>query len=387
MIFDDFSKRKQDFRTKKLQFFQNIFNKKLNYDKKTRHNQSESKIISKSITKINKQTEATFEHYLKVEKELLKYIALLNTRMYPEQNVEPEMRAISDDICEMLDFIKKRRLKLMQDDKNKLEVVVYKYQKKIDNERTNDLKKRYNNDMALFAATEKIMNEIKEKLPYFKKLEIECYKLEQLNTKLRVKYETIKIEQENLYQILDNLKPNQNNKKDTLHKNNSCYFKRRIRFKLNMKNKKTPKFFISQKHSNFNKINFKKDTPINRSTSAKIKRKYSFIKMFDEKDEEFTELNKYAIKSLKELNYYTNIKYKEIEQLYTKEMNFQKKIKNLLQQCVEDLNDEYKNEQNIKSKKILEEKTFILSYLYDNCLNNGEMKSLKRQHSMFLPKK
>ena len=52
MILGDFLKKKPDFRTKKLKFFQNIFIKKLKYDKKTRLNKSESKIIKKIYHKL-----------------------------------------------------------------------------------------------------------------------------------------------------------------------------------------------------------------------------------------------------------------------------------------------------------------------------------------------
>ena len=63
-------------------------------------------------------------------------------------------------------------------------------------------------------------------------------------------------------------------------------------------------------------------------------------------------------------------------------------LKCLIELCVEDLNDKYKNEKNTKIKKKLEEKIFILAYIFDNCLKNGEAKELKRQYSMFIiPKK
>jgi hypothetical protein len=34
----------------------------------------------------------------------------------------------------------------------------------------------------------------------------------------------------------------------------------------------------------------------------------------------------------------------------------------------------------------IEQKLFIFSYIYDNCLKNGEIKELKRQYSMFQQK-
>ena len=109
--------------------------------------------------------------------------------------------------------------------------------------------------------------------------------------------------------------------------------------------------------------------------------------MVGEKNEINIEQNKYIIKLLDQLNYYTNIKYRELKEKYSKEIKFKNNIKDLFELCVEDLDDCYKKEKNDKKRKKLEGTIFVMSYLYDNCINNGEIKYLKRQHSMFDPKK
>ena len=405
MIFEDFTKRKQDFRSKKLQFFQNIFNKKLKYDKKTQKNKSESKAIKKNIAKIIKQDEETVEHYLKVEKELIEYIALLNTRIFPMEKYDSEVKEVNDNILELLEYFKKKRVKMLQEDKNKLEIRLYNYQAKKEKERTKDINARYKKDLIMFEKTEKLFEEIKKSLPEYKKLAYELDKLEQINIALRVKYEERKIEQNCLYNLLDKLKNKKENKKYTLYRSNSYIFKSKIKSSknnskqkiniskiennsnTNITNQKDKKFFISQKHSIYSKINNKNNFPKSRCSSAILNNRYNIDKIMDENDKTFSDINKYSIKLLKELNYLTRIKCQEIEEKCAKEKKNQNNIKNLLQLCVEDLSNKYKYEQDIKKKKILEEKTFILSYLYDNCLKNGEIKELKRQHSMFLPKK
>ena len=100
-------------------------------------------------------------------------------------------------------------------------------------------------------------------------------------------------------------------------------------------------------------------------------------------------------------------KYYEKHILYTKEMELKNKVRNLLNLCVEDLNILYKKEKEkyemlktekdkMKNKKSeinifeninkIEQKLFIFSYIYDNCLKNGEIKELKRKYSMFQQK-
>jgi len=403
MILGEFLKKKPDFRTKKLKFFQNIFNKKLKYDKKTRMNKSESKVIKKNISLINKQSEEIYEHYLKVEKELIEYIALLNTRIFPiEKYNDLEIKEVNDDILEKLEYFKKKRIKAEQEDKNELEMDLYKYQARKDKERTSDLFFRYRKDLDMFKNTENIIEEIKKSLPEFKKLEKECNKLEQINFNLKVKYDAVKVEQKCLYELLNNVKNKKVNKKFTLHKNNSCIFSNKMKslnnlekinsFKIqNAENKKQEKIFISQNQSNYSKIFLNSNDnnlTKNRCISAKINNRYNISKMINENDDKFSKLNKYSIKLLKELNYYAKIKCKELEELCAKEKKHKNNLKNLIELCVEDLNNIYKKEKNEKIKNKIEEKIFIFAYIFDNCLINGEVKELKRQYSMFIrPKK
>ena len=405
---EDNINQKQDFRTKQLEFFQNIFIKKLKYDNNIRHNKSESKEIKKYISEINKQKEKIYEHYFKVEKELLEYIALLQTKIYPLKRNESDLKEMNENILNMLEYFKKKKLKVLQNDKNELEMVLYKYQSKKDKERTNNLHLKYKQDLNLFQSTEKLVKEITNLLPTFRKLEKECNKLEQINTNLRVKYDSIKVEQNCLYQILNKIKyqkednkheNKKENKKCILLKNKSCIFKRRIKAinknknnisnnsSLNsLNNKKNDKFFISQNYSNYNKIYLKKNNlPKNRCSSAKIINRNN-LNIIAENDEKI-EFNNQITESLKKLNYYANIKYKELQNLCAKEIKSQNNIRVLLELCVEDLNSENKAEKNEKFKENLENKIFILSYLYDNIFKNGEIKALKREYSMFLPKK
>ena len=404
---DNFN-QKQDFRTKQLEFFQNIFIKKLKYDNNIRHNKSESKEIKKYISEINKQKEKIYEHYFKVEKELLEYIALLQTKIYPLKRNESDLKEMNENILNMLEYFKKKKLKVLQNDKNELEMVLYKYQSKKDKERTNNLHLKYKQDLNLFQSTERLVKEITNLLPTFRKLEKECNKLEQINTNLRVKYDSIKVEQNCLYQILNKIKyqkednkheNKKENKKYILLKNKSCIFKRKIKAinknknnisnnsSLNsLNNKKNDKFFISQNYSNYNKIYLKKNNlPKNRCSSAKIINRNN-LNIIAENDEKI-EFNNQITESLKKLNYYANIKYKELQNLCAKEIKSQNNIRVLLELCVEDLNSENKAEKNEKFKENLENKIFILSYLYDNIFKNGEIKALKREYSMFLPKK
>ena len=380
----------------------------MKYDNNIRHNKSESKEIKKYISEINKQKEKIYEHYFKVEKELLEYIALLQTKIYPLKRNESDLKEMNENILNMLEYFKKKKLKVLQNDKNELEMVLYKYQSKKDKERTNNLHLKYKQDLNLFQSTEKLVKEITNLLPTFRKLEKECNKLEQINTNLRVKYDSIKVEQNCLYQILNKIKyqkednkheNKKENKKYILLKNKSCIFKRRIKAinknknnisnnsSLNsLNNKKNDKFFISQNYSNYNKIYLKKNNlPKNRCSSAKIINRNN-LDIIAENDEKI-EFNNHITELLKKLNYYANIKYKELQNLCAKEIKSQNNIRVLLELCVEDLNSENKAEKNEKFKENLENKIFILSYLYDNIFKNGEIKALKREYSMFLPKK
>ena len=101
MILEDFSKRKQDFRTKKLKYFIDIFNKKLKYANKTQQNKLSSKEVKKKIFEINKKRDSIFQHYLLIEKELIEYIAILNAKNHPKNiSINHEIDEINNDIIE-----------------------------------------------------------------------------------------------------------------------------------------------------------------------------------------------------------------------------------------------------------------------------------------------
>ena len=129
MLLNNSSNKKQDFKSKQLDFFVNIFLKKLKFDIKTQQNKSDSKAIKKNISVVNKQSAENFRHYMKVEKELIEYIALLNTKIYPaDLKFDPEILQINSKILQTLEFLKKKRVKILQDDKNELELLLYSYQ-------------------------------------------------------------------------------------------------------------------------------------------------------------------------------------------------------------------------------------------------------------------
>ena len=170
----------------------------------------------------------------------------------------------------------------------------------------------------------------------------------------------------------------------------------------NINNKeKINNIFISQKSSIYNKI-FNKKLNKKRIASASI---------IDKRDEKNDDVKfEYIIKILKKLIYNIEKEYNEKYILYSKEIETQNAIRNLINLCVEDLNIDYKEDKYdiIKSQKLkkgkkvikenditkvndntkkIEKNLFIFSYIYDNCLKNGEIKELKKHYSMFQQKK
>lgn len=403
MLLDDAYLKKQDFKKKILKHFQNIFNKKLKYDKKIKQNKSESKAIKKNINNINKQCKSIFMHYSKIENELIEYIGILNTKIYPNNlKFEPKIIEINKSILEMLEYFQKKRLRILQEHKDELEINLFNYQDIKDKERTKELYNRYKMDVLLFQNSEKTMKEILSLLPSYKKLELECQKLEYINYNLRMEYDEIKVENRSLLDILDNLKNKNKDKKPILKKSKSSIFKNKIKkYKMKYFNKNKNSFnnsknsfhknnsqiFLSQKQSANSKIFNNKKNIKNRCSSAKVYNNYNINELIEDKSEVNNELNKYIVELLKKLNYNTNIKYKEIEQKYSKEIQFRNNVKDLFELCVDDLDDLYKKEKNNIKRKKLEENIFILSYLYDNCLNNGDVKYLKLENSKFIQKK
>ena len=403
MLLDEAHLKKQDFKKKILKHFQNIFIKKLKYDKKIRQNKSESKAIKKNISNINKQSRSIFMHYSKIENELIEYIGILNTKIYPNNLIfEPKILEINRSILEMLEYFQKKRLRILQEHKDELEINLFNYQDIKDKERTKELYNRYKLDVLLFQNSEKTMKEILSLLPSYKKLELECQKLEYINYNLRIKYDLIKVENKSLFDILNNLKNKSNDKKPILHRSKSSIFQNKIKkYKIkyynknknsfnnskNSFNKNNSQIFLSQKLSDNNIIYSDKRNIRNRCSSANLNKKNNISELIDNKSEINSKLNKYIVKLLKKLNYYTSIKSKEIEQKYSKEIIFRNNVKDLFELCVDDLDDLYKKEKNDIKRKKLEENIFILSYLYDNCLNNGDIKYLKLENIKFIPKK
>ena len=255
MLLEDAYVKKQDFKLKILEYFQNIFIKKLKYDKKIKQNKSESKAIKKNINTINKQCKSIFMHYSKIENELIEYIGLLNAKIYPNNvKFEHKILDINKNILEMLEYFQKKRLRILQEHKDELEINLYNYQDIKDKERTKELYNRYKKDVSLFLNLEKIVKEIQALLPSYKKLELECQKLESINSHLKIEFDSIKIEQKSLLGVLNNLKNKDKSKKKVLYRSKSYIFKNRLKkYKIINKNKNknslsknNSKIFISQ---------------------------------------------------------------------------------------------------------------------------------------------
>ena len=459
MLLESFSKRKQDYKMKKLKFFENVYEKKLKYDSKIKLNKSESKKIIKNIEEIDFKNEQIFKHYSKVEKELIEYIAELNVKNYRnEGTLTPELKLINEYNLKMLDILKKKRIKILEEKRSELEQIVDNYQIKEEKRRDNIIYDRIQRDYLVFRKLNEAKTEIEKLVPKFKYLEKEIEKVTNTNNELKRKYDYLKVENKCLLSLLKRLHnknskflnnnsiilDNNSNKSKTLKNkmNDSNYINndnynindskicsyssrlkdnnslKTIKFSLsnstiipsdsnriyvkrannNIKDKLiNNNIFISQKKSIYsNIINKKRDK--NRCVSAKIITKNN-NKSID------VDKNKFIIKLLKMLIYNIEQKYYEKHILYTKEMELKNKVRNLLNLCVEDLNILYKEEkyeilkaekEKMKNKKSeinifeninkIEQKLFIFSYIYDNCLKNGEIKELKRQYSMFQQK-
>ena len=459
MLLESFSKRKQDYKMKKLKFFENVYEKKLKYDSKIKLNKSESKKIIKKIEEIDFNNEQIFKHYSKVEKELIEYIAELNVKNYRNEGaLTPELKLINEYNLKMLDILKKKRIKILEEKRSELEQIVDNYQIKEEKRRDNIIYDRIQRDYLVFRKLNEAKTEIEKLVPKFKYLEKEIEKVTNTNNELKRKYDYLKVENKCLLSLLERL----HNKNSKFLNNNSIILDKNSNKSKTLKNKmndsnyinndnynindsklfsyssrlkdnnslKTIKFslsnstiipsdsnriyvkrannsikdklinnniFISQKKSIYsNIINKKRDK--NRCASAKIITKNN-NKSID------VDKNKFIIKLLKMLIYNIEQKYYEKHILYTKEMELKNKVRNLLNLCVEDLNILYKEENyeilkaekdKMKNKKSeinifeninkIEQKLFIFSYIYDNCLKNGEIKELKRQYSMFQQK-
>ena len=453
MLLEDFSKRKQDYRMRKLKLFTNIFDIKLKYDSKIKLNKSESKKIIKNIEEIDKKNEIIFKHYSKIEKELIEYIAELNVKNYAnEGSLTPELKQMNEYNLKTMEILKRKRLKILDEKRKELEHIVEKCQSQEAQKRENILYDRIERDYLVFRKLDEAKHEMEKLVPKFKFLEKEINTISKNNSELKRKYDYIKIENKCLTYLLNQLykknrKNNNNNsiinnskinmnkslvlkRKNLINSNNNKYdtkipntsrlninnnsfksiklsnsqnsinFKKQIYNNVSNKGEKN-NIFISQKSSIYNKI-FNKKLNKKRIASARI---------IDDRGENNNDIEiDYVIKKLKNLIYNIEKEYNEKYILYSKEIETQNAIRNLINLCVEDLNIDYKEDKYdiIKSQKLkksnkivkekdltkvndstkkIEQKLFIFSYIYDNCLKNGEIKELKKQYSMFQQKK
>ena len=63
MILEDFSKRKQDYKMKKIKHYSTIFRKKIKYDTKIKMNKSESKKIRSEERRVGKECRSRWSPY------------------------------------------------------------------------------------------------------------------------------------------------------------------------------------------------------------------------------------------------------------------------------------------------------------------------------------
>jgi len=486
MLLEDFSKRKEDYKMKKLTYFSNIFNKKLKYDTEIKLNKSESKNIIKQIKEIVDKNQMTFKHYYKVEKELIEYIAELNVKNYANEGyLSEELKKINKSNLKMMDILKKKRIKIIQEKRKELEQTLDNYLLEETKRRDGIIYDRLERDLLVFKKLDEAKKEMKEMAPTFRILEKDIEKYTLINDDLKRKYQYKKIENEILLSLLDKL--HQKNKK--IIKNNGIiidnkkYMNKSLILKsnnkINSKNKNNISSFTSRKkcnknnsfrlnrnsssksynnplttryssknvnkqesNKNFSEIKINKNLFVPKKNSIsnqifkkcldnKIKiRDHSARTIFINENEnsinnnKYNEINndknKYIIESLKELNKNIKKKLEEKILLFSKELDFQNIVGSLICQCVEDLNIKCKkmksemvqiqklqekekekdikmevkdiidiNKENELSNNIenIEQKIFIFSYIYDNCLKNGEFKELKRKYSMFPTKK
>ena len=395
---------------RKLKLFSNIFDKKLKYDSKIKLNKSESKKIIKNIEEIDKKNEIIFKHYSKVEKELIEYIAELNVKNYAnEGSLSPELKQINEYNLKTIEILKRKRIKILDEKRKELENIVEKCQLQEAQKRENILYDRIERDYLVFRKLDEAKHEMEKLVPKFKLLEKEINSISKNNNELKRKYDYIKIENKcltcllnqlynknkkniNNNSIINNSKINMNksmvlknknfiksnnNKYDTkipntsrLNVNNNSF--KSIKLSLsnsiiipsNSLNSKKQKYnninnkekinniFISQKSSIYNKI-FNKKLNKKRIASASI---------IDKRDEKNDDVKfEYIIKILKKLIYNIEKECNEKYILYSKEIETQNAIRNLINLCVEDLNIDYKEDKYdiIKSKKLKKDKKAI----------------------------
>ena len=449
MLFDNLTNRKQNDKKKLLKYFINIFNRKLRLDSRIKQNKSESKKILKNIEEIDNKSENIFKHYSKVEKELIHYIAELKVKNdLKEGNLNPKIKEINENNLKLLETLQKKRIKIIEEKRKELEQILDNYQIQLALKRDNLIYDQIEKDYLVFQKLEEEKQELEKLSPKLIFLEKEIDKIKMINKELRAKYEIIKIENKCLLSLVERL----NKKNSKIVNNNSIIINNNMnksqiinnrKSKIQLKDKiiinnnlNTSRRRNNNNLSNYTKKSFSNSTKIP-SSSIKLKYKKNNI-FFGKKNNIFIsqnniynhifinksninrcssakiinrnrekeinfDKNKYIIKLLKELNVNIEKKYNEKYNLYSKELEIQNKMRNMIHLCVEDLNSIYKIEKNKNKKEInsdnnnkdndeskvkdVEQKLFIFSYIYDNCLKNGEIKELKRHYSMFQQKK
>lgn len=218
MHFEDYLKKKQVDKIKQLKFFSNIFLKKLKYDSKIKLNKSESKKIIKNLDELDHKNEIIFKHYSKVEKELIEYIAQLNVNNYQnEGKLTPEIKQINEYNLKMLDILKKKRIKILEQKRKELEQIIDNYQINEEIIRDNIIYDKVERDYLVFKKLNEAKREIEKLVPKFKYFEKEINSITKINNELKRKYNCLQIENKCLLSLLNKL----NNKHLKILNNNS----------------------------------------------------------------------------------------------------------------------------------------------------------------------
>ena len=462
MFFDDYSKKRENCKMKKLNSLYNIYNKKLKYDSETKLNRTESKNIIKGIKKIDEKNEVVFRHYYKIEKELIDYIAELNVKNLANQgSLQGDLKNIHNSNIKMMDIFQKKRLVMQGEERKELEQRLDNYANKETMRREQKIFEKLEKDTYAMKKLEEAKDEMKVMIPQFRILEKKVEKFNVAHDDLRRYYECIKIENQCLISLLNKLRKknkkilennsliiedkkninrsliiDRNKEKDFNNNdfikiiNNKKSFTSRIKVnKNNIKVKNyssktniynpSPKRYSSkiknekEKEKEKNKIKnlihnkivkyrLTQKNKIKKNNSVIISSKKPIDNEFTDQNNDSFNLNKYVIESLQKRIDDLHEKMKEKIVLYSHELDFHNTISGFIKQCSEDLIFKYKKLKTEleyykfskeKENEILndidnlEDKIYIFSYIYDNCLRNGEMKELKKQYNMVQVKK
>ena len=418
---------------------------KMKYAQSIKANELESEKLVKNIHFLNEEKEHLIKHYFIKENELMEYIAKFSvSNICKHVKMKQNLVEIENIISKYLDSFQKKRLKILDGKRRALEQLVYEYQIKENSRRDEIINDKIGMDFLTFQKMEENMKAAESVIPDLKNLEKYCGKLNLINDKLRRKYEILKFENKHLIVLLEKLNSKMNkynriivnrnsNKQNLSLMNNKSNIKLNKSYKNYSEGKKVLNVSIINKkipnlnRNSANKKKLLKENFVKRINSAYIS--YTYTNKFNKiKMRRSSSVDKYKINPLKNI---TNEKidniirflHKKIDDnreqfqkkivLFATEFNLNKNIRELISKGVEDLNLEYQDTKNsyihkkkeekeaimedinkknnqvheiVANVRNLEQKIYTLSYIFDNCLKNGENKDLKKHYRMIKAK-